>query len=159
MSIIPHTASADNRTLADIVREVVSYFDLAVYVIMSLAVMIFVWNVFSYFILKGDNPTEKAEAGKYVMYSVVGFFIILSLWGLVNIATNTFDLDNRAPDGYLNPNKSSGSGSRSINSTFNTYAPITNVPSGSVNASNDPDANPFGDSDSDNQVCNDPEGC
>jgi Type IV secretion system pilin len=88
-----------NKTFADIIYQIIGYFNTAIYVIMSLAVIFFVWNVFKYFIMKSDNPTERAEAGKYVLYSLIGFFVILSFWGLVNIFTNTFQLDNRPPTG------------------------------------------------------------
>ena len=37
----------------------------------------------------------------YVLWSVVGFFVILSFWGMVNILTNTFKLDSSQPSGFF----------------------------------------------------------
>lgn len=124
--------AAANVTLAGLAGTIVGYFNTAIYVIMSLAVLAFVWNIFKYFIMGSDNPTEKSEAGKYVLYSIVGFFIILSFWGLVNIVTNTFLLNNRAPStGYFN-GSGSGGNTRSVfkyelntNTGDNTSPPVT----------------------------------
>ena len=57
-------------------------------------VLAFVWFVVKYFILPNEN---RSEAGMYVMYSVIGFFVVLSVWGLVNIVSNTFGLEGTAP--------------------------------------------------------------
>ncbi len=83
--------------LKNLVDLIIAYFGYAVIIIVSLAVLMFVYNVFKYFIAGGDDVGAKKEAGLYVMYSVIGFFVILSLWGLVYILTNTFNLTNNQP--------------------------------------------------------------
>jgi hypothetical protein len=93
----PLLAFAQQKNLAYLVAIAVQYLGYAVYLIMGLAIVMFVWNVYKYFIAGGDNAEKKGEAGMYVMWSVIGFFVILSFWGLVNILTNTIRLDNYAP--------------------------------------------------------------
>lgn len=83
--------------LKGLVDLIILYFGYAVTIIMSLAIVMFVYNVFKYFIAGGDDVGAKKEAGLYVMYSVIGFFVILSLWGLVYILVNTFKLTNNQP--------------------------------------------------------------
>lgn len=85
------------NNLKNLVDLIIAYFGYAVIIIISLAVLMFVYNVFKYFIAGGDDVSAKKEAGLYVMYSVIGFFVILSLWGLVYILTNTFNLTNNQP--------------------------------------------------------------
>lgn len=94
-AFLPNMAFAI-RNLRELAGLVIDYFNLGVYFIMSLAVLFFVWNVFVYF-FKSDGGESKAEAGKYVMYGVIGFFVMLSFWGLVNILDKTFNLDSQAP--------------------------------------------------------------
>lgn len=78
-------------TLANVINLIIYYLNLALVLLMAAAVVIFVFYVIKYFIVSTDN---RGEAGKYVMYSVIGFFVILTFWGLVNILQNTFGLQS-----------------------------------------------------------------
>ena len=61
--------------------------------IFALAFLVFIWGIFQYFIA-GGHDEEKKEAGKSLMlYGLIGFFVMVSVWGLVNILTGTFNLD------------------------------------------------------------------
>jgi hypothetical protein len=91
----PLIAFGDNKDLRDIIKIVVDYLSIGIALIISLAVVTFTWNVYRYF-FQADAENKK-EAGMYVLYSTIGFFVILSLWGLVNILKNTFELDNSTP--------------------------------------------------------------
>ncbi len=139
----PLLAFAQQKNLAYLVAMVVEYLNYAVYLIMGLAIVMFVWNVYKYFIAGGDNADGKKEAGMYVMWSVIGFFVILSFWGLVNILTNTIRLDNNAPaTGIFGTFRSSsggytsGSSNTSGNNLGTFYGGATNsgVPSGATNS-------------------------
>lgn len=57
------------------------------YLLVALAVIYIVWNVVQYFI---KAESDRAESGKAIVWGIVGLFIIVSIWGLVNILTNTF---------------------------------------------------------------------
>ncbi len=85
-------AAATTKTLVGLVQVIIPYLNLALYLMMSFAVIMFVFYVIKYFVL----PNEKrGEGNMYVMYSLLGFFVILSFWGLVNILLNSFDLANK----------------------------------------------------------------
>jgi hypothetical protein len=84
--------------LCELISAIVYYFNVGIYLIIGLATVVFIWNVFNYF-FKADGG-DKKEAGLYVMYSVIGFFVILSFWGLVNIVKNTLNLDTRVPTSF-----------------------------------------------------------
>ncbi len=92
---IPFLANAAaGQTLKDVIMyTIMPYVNIAIYVLMGVAMVMFVFYVIKYFIKPSDGA-ERAEAGKYVMYSVIGFFVILSIWGLVSIVTHTFNLDS-----------------------------------------------------------------
>jgi hypothetical protein len=77
--------------LNGLVTKAIGLFNSAIYLIVALAILTFVWNVYQYFIVK--DPENKAEASKYVMYSVIGIFVILAFWGLVNIISNTLNIN------------------------------------------------------------------
>lgn len=60
--------------------------------IIGLAVIYFIYNVFLY-IQSGSNPKQAEEATKMITYSIVFIFVMISVWGLVNLLVNTFNLD------------------------------------------------------------------
>ncbi len=84
-------SSSRSLTLCTIINSVITYLNEALFLLIALSVVIFVYYVFKYFIMPNEN---RKEAGTYVMYSVIGFFVILSMWGLVNILQNTFGIGN-----------------------------------------------------------------
>ncbi len=66
--------------------------------IFALAFIVFLWGVFTYFIA-GGHDEEKRETGKSLMlWGIIGFFVMVSVWGLVNILKGTFSLNNNVPD-------------------------------------------------------------
>lgn len=58
------------------------------YILVALAVIYIVWNVVQYFI-KSEGG-DRTAAGMNIIWGIVGLFVIVSIWGLVNILTNTF---------------------------------------------------------------------
>jgi hypothetical protein len=87
--------AATTSNLHDVVGIIATYLNDAVGLLMGLAVVFFVYYVIKYFIQPND---QRAEAAQYVMWSLIGFFVILSFWGIVNILMGTFNLGgNTAP--------------------------------------------------------------
>jgi len=86
-----------SKTLKDMIALVAGYFNSILALMMGIAVIMFVWYIINYYI-KAD--ADKKEAGQYLMWSLIGFFVILSLWGLVNILINTFGLGTGSPGSW-----------------------------------------------------------
>lgn len=107
-------------TLACLVAKIIDYFQLAVTLIIGLAFLTFVWNVYQYFFTEKD----KKEAGMYVLYSVIGFFVILSIWGLVAVLRNTLNLPSYQPNWPFNSvGGGSGGGTGPFGPTGTGYNP------------------------------------
>ena len=87
----PFLVFAENQTLGTLITKIINYANLILGLMMGIAVVMFVFYIIKYFI-KAD--ADRTQAGQYVMWSLIGFFIILSMWGLVNIIQNTFGLQN-----------------------------------------------------------------
>lgn len=63
--------------------------DSIVPLLMALAVVGFVYGIIQYF-LNPDNE-EKRKAGKnFMFWGIVTLFVMVSIWGLVGILSNTF---------------------------------------------------------------------
>lgn len=62
--------------------------NMVAYILVALAVIYIIYNVVQYIIKPSGD--DRKEAGKSIIWGIVGLFIIVSIWGLVNILTNTF---------------------------------------------------------------------
>ena len=58
----------------------------------ALGVVFFVWGVITYVV--GGDEEAKAKGRSRIIYGIIGLAVIVGLWGLVRIVTNTFGLNN-----------------------------------------------------------------
>tara|TARA_B100000745_G_scaffold107052_1_gene68510 strand:- start:1797 stop:2216 length:420 start_codon:yes stop_codon:yes gene_type:complete len=79
--------------------------------VFTVALLVFLYGMFNYFIVQGDNEQSR-EVGRHLMlWSVIGFVVMVSIWGIVNmIAGGLFGSDNRAPDIPGTPTVQGGTG-------------------------------------------------
>ena len=117
-TVVPTTQTRDLSSLID---NIIGYLNKALVLFMAVAVVMFVFYVIKYFIKPNEDRTGAAQ---YIMYSIIGFFVILSVWGLVNILTGTFGLDNTTPSWSgiqgLFPSGGGTGGSGSVTNVFNS---------------------------------------
>lgn len=58
-------------------------------IIVTIAVIVFMWNI-GQFILNMDNEKQREQFRNYSVNAILALFILLSLWGIIGIATGTF---------------------------------------------------------------------
>jgi hypothetical protein len=63
-------------------------------VLMAIAFIVFLWGVFKYFILGASDEKNRTDGRQFVLWGIIGFVIILSVWGLVNIVTSALNLSS-----------------------------------------------------------------
>ena len=61
--------------------------------IVGLAVLFFMWGVFQ-FIRASGNEDELTEGRNRMIYGIIGIFVMVSVWGLVNLFDETFGLES-----------------------------------------------------------------
>lgn len=121
----PFVVLAADKDLKYLINQIIDYLNQVLFLLMGLAVIMFVWYIIQYFIRPNDSAEGRKQAGLYLMYSLIGFFVILSFWGIVNILRNTFgdnlgnqanrpsswtDFGNLFPPSSSNPNSGSNPG-------------------------------------------------
>jgi hypothetical protein len=53
--------------------------------VFAIAFLVFIYGVFQYFIL-GAGDEGKRETGRaYMLYGIIGFVVMVSIWGIVNL--------------------------------------------------------------------------
>lgn len=85
-------AAATINNIWDIFGFVKSILDTILPLIIAIAVVYFVYGIARY-VMAGDEGAKEAAKDK-IIYGVIGLFVMISIWGLVNILVNTFGLDN-----------------------------------------------------------------
>ena len=53
--------------------------------ILAIAFIFLVWGIIQYFVIGGANDEAKVKGKSLIIYAIVGFVIILSFYGIVNI--------------------------------------------------------------------------
>lgn len=56
-------------------------------IVISLAVLVFLFGVLSYII--GKNADDKKKAGSYMVWGIISLFVMVSVWGLVGLVGST----------------------------------------------------------------------
>lgn len=70
--------------------------------VFALAFIVFLWGAFQTFIVGRNAPDVKEKGKNIMMWGLIGFFVMVSVWGLVNLISSTVNLDDgNAPSGGL----------------------------------------------------------
>ena len=81
-------------TIAELLGKLTNILNQIVPILIGLAVFVILWGIFTY-ITKAGEEEKRAEAKKFILYGIIGVFIMLSLWGLVGILVNTFSISQQ----------------------------------------------------------------
>jgi hypothetical protein len=96
-------------------------------VLIAIAFITFLWGIYKYFIKSASNESEKGEGRMFALYGIIGFVIIFSVWGIVNIFMGTLNLStmNNAPTPPTIGGSGTGSGSYNNGAGYNTTGGAT----------------------------------
>lgn len=89
--------AAQGKDLNYLISLFTEYLDKILLVMMGVAVVMFVYYIIKFFLRPSD---ERKEGSKYLMWSIIGFFVILSFWGIVRVLENTFNLGDQRPSSW-----------------------------------------------------------
>lgn len=90
------TGGVDNPGLRDVFITIFNLLNFIIPVLVILGVVLFIISVLRYIFSSSDE--DKATARKNMIWGIIGLFVMVSIWGLVNVLANTFDLNNTMPD-------------------------------------------------------------
>lgn len=75
-------------TLGNILETIQTLVNQAVFVLVAIGILVFVYGIVMYVISKDEAAKENAR--NLIIYGVIGLFAIVAVWGLVNVLANTF---------------------------------------------------------------------
>jgi len=88
-------------------------------VLMAVAFIYFLYGVYKYFILGAADEKSRTDGRQFVLWGIIGFVAILSVWGLVSIVGGAFGL---SPGGNSPPTPKIGPSTGQ--NTSNTNVPL-----------------------------------
>ncbi|MBU6321753.1 hypothetical protein KGO04_04485 [Patescibacteria group bacterium] len=65
-------------------------------VLFAISFIVFLWGIARTYIFAGGEKHE--EGHKLILWGIIGFAVMLSIWGIVNVVTNTFGVAAPGPD-------------------------------------------------------------
>jgi len=75
-----------NNEFANFIANTLSFInDYLVPFVLALAFLAFIWGVFKFFVLGGSDEEKQKEGKSLIIYSLVGFIVILSLYGIISL--------------------------------------------------------------------------
>ncbi|MFA6553945.1 MAG: hypothetical protein WCS89_00345 [Candidatus Paceibacterota bacterium] len=101
--VAPSVASAQSlapiTNVNDLSSRLLGIGNTVTYLLVALAVIYIIWNVVNFLIKPAGEERKGAQMN--IVWGIVGLFVIVSIWGLVGILTNTF---KTAPTNQAIPN-------------------------------------------------------
>ena len=93
MALMPVLTFA-GPNIDSIITRLMTIIGLALPFIISLAVLFFIISLVMFILKEGE---AKAAAKTQMIWGIVILFVMISVWGLVGILSDSFDLDKTAP--------------------------------------------------------------
>ncbi len=96
--LTPMLVAAQVRDAADLGNLFLGLINnVAVPLLLAFSFLTFIWGVFQYFIAGGADEEARQNGQKKILFGIIGFFLMIGVWGLVNLLVNTFDLQRNVP--------------------------------------------------------------
>jgi hypothetical protein len=109
LALLPVAASAADFTgtpnatyISDLGQQVIDIINgILVPVLFAIAFIVFLWGVAKAYIISRGNEAEVKKGHTLILWGLIGFAVMLSIWGLVNIVNDTFGLSGGDIQGDL----------------------------------------------------------
>ena len=73
-------------------------------VLFAVAFIVFLWGAFQTFIVGATSEEVKEHGRNLMLWGLIGFFVMVSVWGLVNILVGTASFSNTTITPPTTPN-------------------------------------------------------
>lgn len=83
--------AANAQTILDEISRLIG---LATPIVVALALLYFFWGLANYILNSGDD--KKKDEGKRIMiWGIIALFVMVSVWGIVNVIQDTFNINSQ----------------------------------------------------------------
>ena len=96
------TGGTGTNDIVGILAQITSIIVLIIPLLFGLAFVYFLWGMYTY--IKAASTEGKEGARETIIYGIIGLFVIVSVWGLVNLLNTTFFGSKTTPAAETNAN-------------------------------------------------------
>lgn len=131
-----------SNPLVSFIGDIITFIDVVlVPLVFAVAFIVFLWGVFNFFIAGGADEEKREKGKQFMVWGLIGFFVMVSIWGIVNLMVNTFGFGGQQRPGIPTFNGSSNTNTTNTTNTNGNGGVI--FPNGRDGTENDftPDAN------------------
>tara|TARA_B100000745_G_scaffold291264_1_gene230872 strand:- start:16282 stop:16533 length:252 start_codon:yes stop_codon:yes gene_type:complete len=80
-------------TFKEFVTSLINFFDTSVIpLLFAIMFFIFLWGIFQYFFIKREDPAARSEGAQFMLWGIIGFAVVISMWGLVRLLLGSFGI-------------------------------------------------------------------
>ena len=90
--LLPTLASA--QTLLNTLALVSTFLNSLVYLLITLAIVVFFWGLITYLASGGET---KAKGLQIMLYGIIAIFVMVSIWGIIRLLQNTLSVQSTDP--------------------------------------------------------------
>ena len=91
VSLLAAPGLAMAKTLVDLISDIKGIINTIIPLLISIAVLTLIWGIVK-FITSAGNEDKRKEGRDLIIYGIIGLFVMVSIWGLVNVLVSTFGL-------------------------------------------------------------------
>lgn len=93
LSAAPYLALAQGtgQGLNNIIRMISGIISSIIPILVALALIYFFWGLIKFILQSGD---AKDEGKKYMIWGIIALFVMVSVWGIVNLLKESFGVQN-----------------------------------------------------------------
>jgi hypothetical protein len=77
------------ETLGDLIRIAIEVLNAAVYLIMVIAILAFIYGAIKFIYTSGDDAS-RAQGKQLMIWGTLSLFVMVAVWGIVAIIARTF---------------------------------------------------------------------
>jgi hypothetical protein len=89
MAFSPALALAADPTIEGLIGKIRDIMNLVNPLLMVIVFAVFLWGIIKFITAAGDENKRK-EAKNYIIYGLIGIFVLIAWWGIIQIVLNTF---------------------------------------------------------------------
>jgi hypothetical protein len=82
-------------TISSFINRLQSLINIIIPFLIGIAVLVIIYGILGY-VMSAGNEEKRGEAKQFIIWGFIGVFIMLSVWGLINILINSFGTDTGA---------------------------------------------------------------
>ena len=95
LSFAQFTETGGTNELNDFGLRIITFInDTLVPFVFSVALLLFIWGVYVYFIQGADDTNKQKEGRNYIIWAIIAFVVMVSVWGITNLIAGGLGLND-----------------------------------------------------------------